>query len=193
MYITNKPELVQFGVGPIARTTWQGEDAPAGANYPWQWAPVGSEYIQVLSSSHTRHYRKVADNGRDDDWAIVNGVISERIGFAAFTDGGSTAGTLALANKIPQGAFVRQVTLLNVTGFTGDTSAVITLGDGSDVDRYNTGTPSVFANANAIDVGVPSGTKIHTADATVTVTVTSGSDWGKVEAGAATLRIWYTL
>ena len=35
--------------------------------------------------------------------------------------------------------------------------------DGSDVDRYNTGTPSVFTTAAAIDVGAPGRRMSHVA------------------------------
>lgn len=108
-----------------------------------------------------------------------------------FTDGGSAAGTLALDETLPIGAWVLRSVLRNVTGFTGNTSAVMVVGDGTDVDRYNTGTPSVFTTANAIDLGAPSGTQIHTAAATVTVTVTGGSDFTAITAGTATISIYF--
>jgi len=110
---------------------------------------------------------------------------------ADFTDGGSTIGTYALKATIPAGAWVHQTILQNVTGFTGDTSATIQVGDGTDVDRYSTGTPSVFTTVAAADLGVPSGTKIHTAAATVTVTITSAADFTNVAAGQFTIKIFF--
>ena len=87
---------------------------------------------------------------------------------------------------------VRQTVLHTLTGFSGDTSAVMTVGDGSDVDRYNTGTPDVFTtNASGADMGVVSGTAWHDAAATVTVTITSGADFTSVSAGTATIAIFY--
>jgi hypothetical protein len=104
----------------------------------------------------------------------------------AFTDGGSTSGTLVLGVTIPAGAVYARTLLSGLVGFTGDVSATATLGDGSDVDRYNTGTPNVFVTAaQGVDAGVPSGTLFHNAAiATVTLTVTSNSDFTLVKTAA---------
>lgn len=176
-----------LGRGPIV---FFGVDAPDGDASPWVDAPVGSEY-RLTVAGHSAVYRKNSDAGRDDDWKAVVGVISQRVLRADFTDGGAAAGTLVLGNQIPVGAWVERVLLRNVTGFTGNTSAVIIVGDGTDHDRYNTGTPSVFTTANAIDLGAPSGTQIHTAAASVTLTVTAASDFTAVTAGALTIDIYY--
>lgn len=97
----------------------------------------------------------------------------------AFTDGGSTSGTLVLGLTIPAGAVFARSLFSGLVGFAGDVSATATLGDGSDVDRYNTGTPNFFTTAPAgVDAGVPSGTLFHSAAiATVTLTVTTNSDF----------------
>ncbi len=176
-----------LGSGPVI---FFGTTAPDGDASPWKDVPVGSEYRRQVAG-HSAVYRKNSANGRDDDWKVVEGIISQRVLYSEFTDGGSTAGTKDLANQVPAGAFVYQTVLRNVTGFAGDTSATIIVGDGTDHDRYNTGTPSVFADAVAIDVGVPSGTKIHTAAKTPRITITSGADWGAVSAGALTIDIYY--
>lgn len=170
-----------------------GTVAPDGDAEPFKSLPVGSLYMYAQSATIRKWYTKRNNNLRDDDWSMGMHVLQQRVSFADFTDGGSAVGTLALTEKIPVGAWVQQALLLNVTGFTGNTSAVMTIGDGTDVDRYNTGTPSVFTTANAIDMGVPSGTKIHTAEATVTLTVTGNSDFTAISAGAATVRICYLL
>ena len=91
---------------------------------------------------------------------------------------------------IPLGATVVRSFLLALTGFTGDTSCTLTVGDGTDPDRYNTGTPSIFTTAaGETDLGAISGTAYHTAAKSVTLTATSGSDWGAVTAGQATVVI----
>jgi hypothetical protein len=117
----------------------------------------------------------------------------ETVAFGAFTDGGSTAGTLALSTSIPAGAVFLRSLVHGLTGFAGDTSATLTIGDGTDVDRYNTGTPDMFTTAAAgVDVGAPSGTLFHSAAKTPTLTITSASDWGLVTAGALTVTLfWY--
>ena len=116
----------------------------------------------------------------------------ETVTRAQFTDGGSTAGTLDLGISIPAGAIFARAAVTALTGFTGDTSAALTIGDGSDVDRYNTGTPSVFTTAApGADLGAPSGTLWHTAAATPKLTITSNSDFTLVTAGQLTVTLFY--
>lgn len=188
--ITNLPQVFQSGIDGAGPGQWYGPDVPDGDRGPWVDAPVGSLYCRRTATS-TRWYEKKTANGRDDDWALTWGEIRQRVLFSEFTDGGSTSGTKALAEQIPAGAWVLRTILRNVTGFTGNVSATITVGDGTDVDRYNTGTPSVFSTVTALDVGAVSGTAIHTAAATVTLTVTSNSDFTAVTAGALTISIYF--
>jgi hypothetical protein len=119
------------------------------------------------------------------------GYIEEFITRSQFTDGGSTSGTYQMKTAIPLHAYVVNSVLTKLTGFIGDTSATIIIGDGSDTDRYNTGTPSVFTTAEALALGVPSGTKEHIAAIFPTITVTSGSDFTAVTAGGFMLKIIY--
>lgn len=188
--ITNQPQQFESGIDGAGPVQWFGPDAPDGDRGPWASAPVGSMYCKK-SATQTTWYVKEKNDGADNDWSVRWGEIRQTFTVAQFTDGGGASGTLALSETLPVGAWVLRSVLRNVTGFTGNTSAVITVGDGTDVDRYNTSTPSVFTTANAIDLGAPSGTQIHTAAATVTVTVTGGSDFGAITAGQATISIYY--
>ncbi len=121
-------------------------------------------------------------------------IIEETAAYDDFTDGAGTSGTFALTDKIPAGATVLYAAVTAVTGFTGDTSAVMTIGDGTDPDRYNTGTINVFANAaNGVSAGAPSGTVYHNAEKTVTLTVTSAADFTSVNAGSVTVKLYYLL
>lgn len=119
--------------------------------------------------------------------------ITETVAYDDFTDGGAAVGTYDLtAGTIPAGATFLYAAVTAVTGFAGDTSAVMTIGDGTDVDRYNTSTINVFATAaNGISAGDPSGTRYHTAAATVTLTVTTASDFTSVSAGSVTVELYY--
>lgn len=120
------------------------------------------------------------------------GCINQTFAYDDMVDGGGASGTLVLDEGIPDGARVDQSILHSLTGFSGDTSAVITIGDGTDVDRYNTGTPSVFTtNASGCDLGMPSGTAWHDDAKNVTVTITSNADFTSVSAGEATISICY--
>ena len=80
------------------------------------------------------------------------GSVQATIGVADMTDSGVT-GTYEFTDLIPAGAVVMQSTISGLTGFAGDTSATVTIGDGSTADRYNTGTPNVFATAAHISAG----------------------------------------
>ena len=118
---------------------------------------------------------------------------SQTVTRADFTDGGSTVGTKDLSVSIPAGAVFARALVTDITGFIGDTSAVLTVGDGTDVDRYNTGTPSVFTTASAgADMGAPSGTLFHSGAKTPKLTVTSNADFTNVSAGQLTVTLfWY--
>jgi len=166
-----------------------GKGAPNGAVTPYSKLPVGSRYMYAIDKNIRRWYTKRKNDGRTDDWALGPFEIVKRVLFSDFTDGGAAIGTLTLTETIPVGAFVQQALLTDVTGFTGDTSATIQIGDGTDADRYSTGTPSIFTTAAAIDPGVPSGVKIHIAAKAPVITVTSAAVFTAVEAGAFTLRI----
>jgi hypothetical protein len=122
--------------------------------------------------------------------AISIDSITQTVDYDDFTDGGAAVGTLVMTGTVPVGAILIGSKVLVTDGFAGDTSATLTIGDGSDVDRYMTGTPSVFATAaTGIQTGVPSGNKLIATANTPTLTVTSGSDWGSVSAGTLAVTI----
>lgn len=193
MYFPETP--VQRGSGTFGQYpfAWVGNDLPDGDALPFSAAPLNSVYLYTNETTGgTRVFKKVLLNDRNDDWQpVAPSVITKRVTRAMMTDGGAAIGTYTLADEVPIGAFVQQTILSDLTGFTGDTSATIQVGDGTDVDRYSTGTPSVFTTAAAIDLGVPSGTKIHVAAKAPVITVTSAADFTAVAAGAFTLRLFF--
>jgi hypothetical protein len=155
--------------------------------------PVGSSYWRKVTDNQVEYVLKVKDDNRDDDYEILMGIIKQRVAYTDFTDGGSTSGTKDLNASIPAGVIVERTSVTNITGFTNDTSATLIVGvTGGDIDRYNTGTPSVFTTATqGVDMGVPSGTKWHTAAATPTLLITTATDFTLVNAGALTVSIHY--
>lgn len=174
------------GAGP---GLWYGLDAPDGDAGAWALAPVGSRYYRKMGEGGI-WYQKVSSKGLDGDWRPTDGAIVQTVTFSQFTDGGAAAGTLDLTYQIPIGATVKRSFVQALTGFTGNSSCTLIIGDGTDHDRYNTGTPSIFTTAaGETDLGAVSGTAYHTAAATVRLTATGGSDWGAVTAGQATIVI----
>lgn len=128
------------------------------------------------------------------DAAAVVKKITQVVLASEFTDGGATVGTLILTPDVPLGAMLLGSKVTVEAGFAGDVTCLLQIGDGTDVDRYMTGTPSIFATAaNGIQTGVPSGDKLLTAANTPTLTITSATDISLViaEAGALTVTIYY--
>lgn len=171
---------------------WYGTDVIDGDAGDFVQAPKGSSYqrVDLTNNQAQLPLTKTKANGADNDWSGIQ-MITETVTRAMMTDGGSTSGTYVLKAAIPAGAFVIQTLLQDVTGFTGDTSAAVIIGDGTDTDRYNTGTPSLFTTAVMIAAGVPSGTKEHIVEKSVTVTITSAADFTNVAAGSVTIKILY--
>ncbi len=148
------------------------------------------EVVRVVSTSQV-----IVKFVKDGDRARLV-TYTQTVGIANFTDGGGATGTLALGVSIPAGAVFVRTMIKGLTGTTGETSsATMTVGDGSDVDRYNTGTPSVAADAAAgVDMGAPSGTAFHSAAKTPTLTVTDGADFTALGALAFDITLmWYQM
>jgi hypothetical protein len=109
------------------------------------------------------------------------GTLTLAVAAEDLVDGGGATGTATSSDTIPAGALIFATAVTQVTGFAGDVSAIIKIGDGTDDDRFNTGTPSVFATAaNGVEVGRPSGdVRVRTA-VHVVATITSSTDIGLV-------------
>jgi hypothetical protein len=194
--ITNWPGFQHSGISGSFPVMFIGIQAPDGDAGYWKESPVGSIYgYKNLTSNYLVWYEKRKNDGADDDWGPQGGVqcISETVLYSDFTDGGSTSGTYVLAQAIPEGAYFYKTLVQNVTGFTGNSSAALIVGDGTDTDRYMTGTPSVYTTDTSLDVGVASGTLYHDAAKSVTLTVTSGTDFTAVTAGQLTIKLFYFL
>lgn len=143
------------------------------------------EVLRILSTTKVRGKFRTHDSEK-----ARYVTYQQTIAITDFTDGGSTTGTLDLTTSIPAGAVYVQSLVTAIVGFTGDTTATVQIGDGSTVARYTTSTPSLFTTAAAgVDLGVPSGTKWHTAATTPKITITSTSDFTLVVAGSALVTL----
>jgi len=128
--------------------------------------------------------------------ALGSGIfsVSQVTALADYTDGGTTSGTLETGMVIPKYAHVIQALVTDVTGFIGDTSAAMEIGDGTDADRYNSATdPDVFTTAAMVVCGAPQGDAFHTAEKTITLTITTAADFTSVTAGAVTVTVFFFL
>lgn len=164
-----------------------------GSERPFRDAPLGSVYYCRPEPYHTQVWVKVEDNDHDRDWVLERGIIRRTLTLADFTDGGSASGTAVLGPTIPSGAVVERCHARVGIAFDASSTAVITVGDGSDADRYNTGTPSV-ATTGPKDMGVPSGAAFHaTAVSTVTVTITEDDDFTDLTTGLVHVTLFYHM
>jgi hypothetical protein len=110
--------------------------------------------------------------------------------YSDFTDNEDTTGTYTSLIVLPVDFYIERVILTNVTGFTNDTSATITIGDGSDVDRLHAGTPSVFTTIAALDCGVPSGTTCVATAFSPVLIVTGNADFTSINAGQLDIAVY---
>lgn len=166
----------------------------AGVDATFRNAPTGA---QLIDTTNAKAYINTG-SAQAPTWSLQAGtpfidVLAETVNYDDFTDGGAAVGTYTMAaGSIPAGAVFLYSKVLVPAGFAGDTSAALTIGDGSDADRYNTGTPSVFATAaTGVEMGDPSGGQFHTAAVTPVLTVTSGSDYTSVSAGQLTVSLYF--
>ena len=174
-----------------------GTDAVDGDAVPFVQMAPGSKYTLLDTTNELgESYEKRENFGQDEDWGAVGGmlVIQETFAYSDMADGGGAAGTYTMNNQIPVGAYVLQTAVVNVTGFAGDTSASLDVGDGSDVDAYTQTAINVFADVAAAHGGsIATASLITTTAVSPVVTITSGSDWGSVTAGQVTVRIYCLL
>lgn len=192
------PNIDRFPLDPIFHAQqgylfWGTDDPDTTATFTMK--TVGSVYIRQVAVGHVQRFVKVKNDLAGNDWVLEWGCLSYTVLKSDFTDGGSTSGTYNLPSQLPAGAKVKTITVRHVVAFSGDTSATLIVGvTGTDTDQFNTGTPSVFTSANFIDMGPPSGDAELEAATTVTLLITSATDFTNVVAtGKLTINIPYTF
>ena len=124
--------------------------------------------------------------------------VRQRVLYSDFTDGAGTSGTYALPVTIPAGSWVIGCKVDVLTGFTGDTTAVMDVGDGSDADKFSyttfnvyTATTGLMETADHGAAGTESGFAMVTSAATPTLTVTGGAAFASITAGELEIAIYY--
>ena len=125
--------------------------------------------------------------------------IGQWVTYDQFTDDQSNAvGTFALAKVIPAGSVGIFTKVTVIEGFSGDTSAAMNVGDGSDDDKFSYTTFNILAAAeNLLELhdagssGTETGLSLITSDATITLTVTGGSDFSDITAGKLFVEVFY--
>lgn len=117
--------------------------------------------------------------------------IAQWITYDDFTDSGSTTGTLTMTKQLPAGAFYVGCKASVKTGFTGDTSAVMTVGKTSGEDEFSDGTSlNVYTAAEVGQEGEAPLEFLNSA-ASVYLVVTTATDFTLVTAGKMLLELFY--
>ena len=129
------------------------------------------------------------DYQKDADGVMVTRVHAT---LANFTDGGGTSGTYASGVVIPKGAIVLN-SMIDIAKETGASTLTLEIGDGADADRFNASGDPSLDTVGIVSGGAPQGTALVTADASITLTVTEGSDFGDVTELDFNVYIYYYL
>lgn len=131
-------------------------------------------------------------------WAEIDtkdqriGYLSESFVVGDFTDNADATGYVDFTGSIPVGAIVLGWKAVTATGFTGDTTAVAQVGVAGTLDRFSSiTTNSVFAAGTVGAQPADDASAFCAAETTPRVTVTGGSDFGSVAAGATTVTLAY--
>lgn len=146
------------------------------------WKPAASTTLL-----RCRLVSRLLDNGHPNG---VFGEIVQPVAFGAMTPSGAT-GTLDTTDKLPAGAVVLGWHFNTTTGFTGDTSAVIEAGLAGALTAFSAiTTKSVFAPGLVGSAAVVA-TAENPSEASVRITITSGSSFAAVTAGAGVFKLRY--
>lgn len=130
-------------------------------------------------------------SGSDSGLAVET--LSQSVAFGDFTDNGDATGYVDLTATLPAGALVLGWKCVVSTGFTGDTTAVVSVGIAGDLDRFSADTAqSVLAAATvgSLALAADAADGINAA-VTVRVTVTGGADFGSISAGVMVVNVYY--
>lgn len=137
----------------------------------------------------------------DGDWIEVletpmqsGQVVAEAsaiLDHASFTDGGSTAGTMATGVQIPAGAICLGYKAEVSEAFAGDTTGTLEVGDAGDADRFSGATdPSVYTTGTK-NSELPAGQAFCATASDVIIKITGTADWGNVTAGKIKITMYY--
>tara|TARA_R110002167_G_scaffold61913_4_gene174918 strand:- start:21387 stop:22178 length:792 start_codon:yes stop_codon:yes gene_type:complete len=120
-------------------------------------------------------------------------VLAETLVLADFADVDAT-GYADLSTSIPEGSVVLGWQADVITGFSGDTSAAVQVGESGNVDRFSAVTSNRCLTADVVGTVAPSisGDQGYlSAAVTPRVTVTGNADFSSISAGEMDIKILY--
>jgi hypothetical protein len=128
-----------------------------------------------------------------DGYPLVRKITSQSLAFGDFTDNTDTTGYIDITTaQLPAGAIPLGWKAIVSTGFTGDTTAVISVGGTSDLDRFSEAVDQSVLAAGTVGGTPPiDGGDGMAAAQTIRVTVTGGADFGAITAGVMVVEVYY--
>lgn len=123
--------------------------------------------------------------------------VAQIVKYSDFTDDGADPnGDLVLDKQIPAGSFVIGTKVTVKTGFTGDTTAVLSVGAAADGDDWSGNTTiNVYTAARNLVasafLGADSGLQAISTANDVCLTVTGGADFTSITAGEMLVEVFY--
>jgi len=121
-------------------------------------------------------------------------VLSETVAIGDFTDGTDATGYIDLSTALPEGSLVLGWQADVKTGFTGDTSAAVQVGESGNVDRFSAVTANSCLTADVVGSPAAAVAANHgylAAAVTPRVTITGASDFGNFAAGEMDIKLIY--
>jgi len=117
--------------------------------------------------------------------------VSQWVKYSDFTDGGSTSGTLDLTQTLPVGAFVLGTKVKVTTGFSGDTTATLAVGNTSDTNKYTDNTTVNVLAAATVGESAEDPLEFIASATTVRLTVTGAVAFSSIGAGKMLVEVFY--
>lgn len=121
----------------------------------------------------------------------VKTLVSQALAFGDFTDNTDATGFIDFATDLPAKCIVLGWKAVVSAGFTGDTSAVLEVGESGATSRFSAVTSKACFAAGTVQSASVAATSECDAATTPRVTVTSAADFTSVAAGAMVVTIYY--
>jgi len=117
--------------------------------------------------------------------------ISQNVAYGDLTDNGDATASLTMQGTIPVGAFVLGTKVYVKEGFSGDTTAVMTVGKSDGADEFTDGTSVNILAAGTVGESPEDPLEFIAAATSVYLKITGTADWGNVSAGKMLVEVFY--
>ena len=143
-------------------------------------------YNDTVNVNNAHTYRECRN-------VFLNKLESQILAIADFTDNGDATGYIDIDTDLPANAIVIGWKAVILTGFTGDTTAIMQVGIAGDLNKYSGITSVSCLTATTVGALGNTDNALAITSQTPRVTVTGGSDFGLITAGSMIVSLYYFL